>query len=124
MQPVNNFIILKQYDHTQKHMNRPSVLANKIFHECELLFRANRDQYVNIAKDMSKKLVGFLHTELHTKFHEIVPLCHFELILRRFMKGRIHFWCIFLTEDKKKLNDEIRTELSFSSRSARQMQIE
>ena len=124
LQPVNNFIILKQYDHTQKHMNRPSVLANKIFHECELLFRANRDKYVDIGKDMSKKLVGFLHTELHAKFHEIVPLCHFELILRRFMKGRIHFWCIFLTEEKRELNDEIREELSFSSRSARQMQIE
>ena len=128
-QVVNNFIIMKQWDANQTPLKRPSILANKIFHECEALFRSNRDQYVSITKEnMSKKLIGFIQTELLSKYNEVIPTCpthnkHFEIILSRFLRGRLHFWGNYLDKQKREVNDVVREEMSHSSRTARQLQV-
>lgn len=115
-QDVNQLIVFQE--HKEGHLLRPSQLANKMLQSAEALFITNRELYESSGtSNMQDKLTSNICDALHDQYD--FPSCHIEIIVRRFLKFRIHQWTNLMNTIAYRENkDAIRTE-SMASRSSR-----
>ena len=90
-QSVNSLI-----DHTDYKpgaLTRPSEIGNAVFKQAEIVFRLNRKKLCGKPK-MGQKMTELILQNLPVNFGNL-PKCHLELIFKRFVKIRFHFWINF-----------------------------
>ena len=80
--------------HTEGSLIFPSKLAYEVFEIANARFMENRDSFVTVAKGLDK-FIDWLRKDL-IEIHPDFPLCHLDLILRRFFKVRMYFWARYL----------------------------
>ena len=112
-QLVNELIDFKTLWDIQ-HLIKPSVLCNTVLHEAESMFKAT---YL-MKKKLDRKSISFIEKELRAKYDNL-PQCHFNIVLGRFLRGRMHFWSGFLTAENKKVNKKAIEEATNASRTTR-----
>ena len=90
-QPVN--ALIDQIEFKKGALTRPSEIGNEIFQQAELVFRLNRKKLCSKPR-MGDSMTNLILQNLKTKFGNL-PSCHLELIFKRFVKIRFHFWINF-----------------------------
>ena len=118
-QKANQLIIYKEY--TEGSLVQPSKVANEIFQKIEILFVTNREIY-EASSSMIDKLTFEINEIIETEYD--VPSCHIELLIRRFIKIRLHKWAQFKTEYYYEEYKGIIHDESMASRSTRSMTAE
>ena len=100
----------------------PTNFANTVFHMANQLFKENR--HLNLRKkNMDKELMEFIYGQLKSKYD--LPKCgHTEDILRRFLRGKLHFFANQLNSYSLKMfKEEIEAGAASASKSTAHMQI-
>ena len=91
----------------------PSELASDLFEDAHARYMENRDSFDEAPRVLDKFIV-WLSQEL-VKKHKDFPLCHLDLLLRRFFKVRMIYLANHLDEELQKTIKAIR-ESTFGSR--------
>ena len=91
----------------------PSEMASDLFENANNRFMENRDTFDKAPRTLDK-FIAWLSKELVEKYKEF-PLCHLDLLLRRFFKTRMYFLANTMDE---KIQNEIKSirENNFGSR--------
>ena len=91
----------------------PSELASCFFENANARFMENRDSFDKAPRTLDKFIV-WLRKELVEK-HKDFPVCHLDLLLRRFFKVRMFFLASHLDAELQKQIKNIR-ESTYGSR--------
>ena len=97
---------------------RPTVLANRIFVEAEKVFKAARESLKNqrrIEDKLTDMILGHL-SEMLT-----YPECHIKVIIKRFVKCRLHFWSEYRNQETRALSKPDIRSAAAASRTTEQM---
>ena len=98
----HSLIIEKAY--TEGALTLPSKLACDVFEKANADFIANRDQFSKAPRCLDK-FINWLRDDIVANFPDF-PLCHLDLLLRRFFKIRMFFWASFLDAELQKMIKE------------------
>ena len=98
----HSLIIEKAY--TEGALTLPSKLACDVFEKANADFIANRDQFSKTPRCLDK-FINWLRDDIVANFPDF-PLCHLDLLLRRFFKIRMFFWASFLDAELQKMIKE------------------
>ena len=83
----------------------PSKLACDVLESANAKFMTNRNQFSKAPRTLDK-FIDWLKEDLAENFPDF-PLCHLDLILRRFFKVRMYFWARFLDAQlQKEIKDQ------------------
>ena len=98
-------LLIVEKAYSEGALTLPSKLACDLFERSNASFMTNRDKFAEAPRALDK-FIDWLKDDLLENFPDF-PLCHLDLLLRRFFKVRMYFWARFLdAELQKSIKDQ------------------
>ena len=101
-------------------MVTPTKVGTEIFGKAEQWFKTNRFSHRD-KKGLTKILTNLI-TDRISKDYE-VPVCHLEMIVKRFVNSRLQFWANFINRNMKEVNADLIEQASHASKTARRAEV-
>ena len=121
-QECNQLIRIKSYKDGK--LAFPSSLANRLFKSAELTFRSRRMGLLNHNQNVGETILVNVLEDLDPTLKLFdVPRCHLQIIFRRFIRIRCHFWAKRSNEALVNNQKDEIDEIANSSASIKQVQL-
>jgi hypothetical protein len=112
--------LIRCSEYVENGLVTPTKVGAEIFEKAEAWFKSNR--FSQRHKKGLTKILTNLITDRISKDYE-VPVCHLEMIIKRFVNSRLQFWANFINRNMKEVNADLIEQASHASKTARRAEV-